>query len=769
MEIKIKNRLNLDAKALELVKQVRERFPISQKIAELVVSRGVKDVKEAEEFLCFSKNDLSDPYLLSDLKEVVDRIEKAVKNNEKIVVFGDYDADGICGAYILVKAIREIGGNVTPYIPNRSEGYGLSIYGIDEIIKKINPSLILTCDLGISCKDEVEYIKSKGIDICVSDHHELPENLPNCLKINPKLDAGVYPCTELCGAGVAFKIAEALVPNKFMDYVEYAAIATVADSVPLKGENRLIVRLGLEKMRDNPSLPLKILIEECKISGDITSMTISFVIAPRINASGRMGIAERSLELFLSESPNEIRDLIKKINDDNNLRQKSCEQIFNEGYKIFIKNSNRLACILRNDTWQTGLLGIVASKISEEFMRPTILFSKSEGKFRGSGRSIDGINMFEMLNSMNELFISFGGHSQACGMTIAEENFEEFENRVEKYLKENYQSSDFLPKYCIDIDENEIKPDFGFISDLKILEPYGVGNPRPVFLRREKAIKLNYMNKYPQHLVGSGSHSEILAFSQGKYLDIFKSNFEKTLLIDYQIDKYQGKKTLKGHIKNFFTNVDEKNIDQTKMLNNFLLKSKKEKTIPLSFGGLNEFLSTDRFGVLIVANTKEGYELLKTKIDITNLIVEPNAVALKSNLNRVILMPSNTVNFDKFHTIVFIEDMQTINTSTLTNSKIYSLNFDDYITYQNEANLEIFRTIYKELFSISGTKIENEEILYKIFRKLQISNTLGLFALKVFEELELVSIKNNVINFILGKKVDLERSKIYQRITSAKN
>ncbi len=570
MNINILTRTKYDEKQLKLIEEIKNEFRLDREVAKLLVSRGIESVEEANKFLFVSNDNLYDPFLLSGMTDIVKRLQLAIANEEKIIVYGDYDADGICSAYILSQGIKALGGDATAYIPNRSEGYGLNIETIDELVEEYFPDLILTCDLGISCHDEVEYIKDLGIDVLVSDHHELPEILPDCPTVNPKIDEGKYPFIDLCGAGVAFKIMQALMPNEFMNYIEFACIATIADSVSLQDENRAIVKMGLAKLNTNPTKQLKVLMEECGIKGEVTTMTVAFIIAPRINASGRMGDASRSLAMFLEEDEKAVKDIVEIINKDNTLRQKYCEEIFLDGAKEFSKNPNRSAVVLSSPNWQTGLLGIVASKLSEEFSKPTILFVEQEGTLRGSGRSILGVNLYEMLSSMTDLFISFGGHAQACGLTILKENFEILQNRIEEYLKNNVARTVYLPTSVYDISETDAKPTLKLLKELNSLEPYGVGNVKPIFMREEREMLLSPMRNYPQHLVGDGEQSNLLAFSQGKYIDVFRSRIKKAVFIDYSINEFKGRESVKGNIKDFYSLFENQSLSSNEMLKEYL-------------------------------------------------------------------------------------------------------------------------------------------------------------------------------------------------------
>ncbi len=765
MNINIMNRTKNDNIDLDLVNQLSEQFRISNEICRLMVSRGINSTAEAEKFLNVSKDSLYDPYLLTGMKETVERLQRAVDNNERVVVYGDYDADGICGAFVLTKGLESLGCDVVPYIPNRSEGYGLNIETIDKIIEEYSPDLFLTCDLGISCYKEVEYILDLGCDVIVSDHHELPEILPKCITVNPKLDVGKYPCIDLCGAGVAFKIMQALIPNKFMDYVEFATIATVADSVSLTDENRVIVKLGLEKLNTNPSNNLKIICDGCGIVGKITATTLAFVVAPRINASGRMGDAKRSLEMFLSDDEKVVKDIFDKVNTDNQQRQKSCEEIFKDGYNKFINVSSNRAVILKSDEWQTGLLGIVASKLSEEFSRPTLLFVEKDGSLRGSGRSISGINLYEMLSSMKELFITFGGHAQACGLTILKENFEEFQKRAELYLKEHVPSANFIPVAEYDIGDNG-KPTVEYLKELEVLEPYGNGNPKPIFMRREKEMLMSEMKKYPQHLVGEGENAEYLAFSQSKFVDVFRSKIEKALFIDYSINSFKGIEKVKGNIRDFFSIYNEDSLNEEELLSEYLFNLSCDRIQNISNEDYEKIIGKEDFGVLSIANTLSGLQYFTEKLEKNTFLFENNAVVVKSNINRILLNPTTTINFEKYNKIVVFEDFSSIKLDNISeNVEIFSLEKDNYLENINVTqNRDLFVQIYSALRSLAGRIITSSKSITTQIKIEGVSPVTIILGYAVFKELGLINVVNKKLAVTTGKKVELTDSILYNRL-----
>lgn len=763
MKIDIRCRTQLNNDELIISEELSSKLNISHEVSVMLVAKGIKTVAEANDFLFATKNKFYNPYLLSGMEEVVIRLKNAINDKEKIIVYGDYDADGLCSTYILHKGLEELGANVSYYIPDRSEGYGLNIKSVDKILETEMPDIILTCDLGISCVKEIEHIKDLGVDVLVSDHHELPEILPHCPSINPKKDIGKYPFIELCGAGVALKIIQAMNPDNYMKYIEYACLATIADSVPLIDENRIIVKLGLEKLNNNPSKQLKLFMKVSGIKGRITSETIAYVLAPRINASGRMGDATRSLRLFFCDNDDEIIKIANDINLDNIKRQELTKNIYEESCKMHLADSGKRAILLANSNWHGGLLGIVASNLTAEFTKPTILFFDNGDTLRGSGRSIPNLNLYEMLSSMRELFVTFGGHCQACGLTIKKSKFNEFRYRVERYLKEKVKIEDFLPNFEYDFDENASNPSKELIKDLSSLEPYGVGNIKPIFKKEVGSMLMSPMKNYPNHLIGDGDFKNLLAFSQGNYLELFMSNIKKAVFIDYSINLYRGKESVRGNIKDLLSVSNIKKIEQKEDLQEYLFKRNSEKIMPISFKGLEKLLDNDDFGVLVVVNTYEGYQELKKKFDNRPYLIETGLIVAKTNVNRLVFNAKSSINFEKFHTIVFYEDAASVDLTNLREkSKIYSLNNTEYVKQVSlKANRNEFIKFYKILNKLDGNFVITAN---NIIRPLNISpkDSLKLiYAYAVFKELGIINIINNKLKINKNRKTALEKSKLF--------
>ncbi|MDE6583745.1 MAG: single-stranded-DNA-specific exonuclease RecJ, partial [Clostridia bacterium] len=423
-------------KNADLSVEYAKKFNVLPTTMYLILSKGLSTEQEIEDYL--SVGQLLDPFLIRNMKQLCERIHLAKQLGDKVLIFGDYDVDGISATAIMLKTLKKLGIDAQYYLPNRYvDGYGLTCDVIDKIEKKYAPDLIITVDCGISCEKEVKYAKEKGIEICVTDHHEIPEVLPDTIVLNAKIEGQDYPFRELCGTGLAYKISEALLgQKKAEEFLPIAAIATIADIVTLTGENRNIVKRGLKSL-DKLPVGLKLLFKENKLAlSSVTSTDIAFKIAPKINSSGRMGDAGDSLMLYMTEDTAVALSYIDKIKKHNQKRQELSTKIMEDCEKAISKidlSTKRVIC-LASKVWDQGILGIACARLVEMYNRPVFLFSQVGDTLHGSGRSIDDINIHELLSSMPDILETFGGHTMAAGLTLKRKNYEDFCNRVNSFV-----------------------------------------------------------------------------------------------------------------------------------------------------------------------------------------------------------------------------------------------------------------------------------------------------------------------------------------------
>ncbi len=485
--------------------QIASKFGIDAFLALLLSSRGLESDEEIERFLC-RNTEFVDPFLLPDMDLAVDRINDAIFDYEKICIFGDYDADGVTSTALLYLYLAAQGANVTYMLPDRArDGYGLSMAVVDRI-HELGTSLIITVDNGISAVFEADYIKSLGMDLVITDHHLPGDKLPDCVAVvDPHRTDISCPFKEYAGVGVAFKLACALEGDEqiiLSDFADLVAVGTVADIVPLTGENRLLVKYGLNSLNNCVRPGLMSLMAEAGISGkEVGSSNISFGIAPRINAAGRMENAETALELLICDEENLAKEMAVDLNSINAKRHEIENSIFEECLRYLDDNplqKRQAVIVVHGKGWHEGVLGIVASKVQEKFLKPVIILTdKENGVSKGSARSVKGFSIFDSLTSCSELLELYGGHDQAAGLTLKTENIDSFREKINMYAFENGRA---YPELAIDckLVADAITPEF--VETLESLEPFGSANPVPVFGLFEFRIdSVSFLGDRKQH------------------------------------------------------------------------------------------------------------------------------------------------------------------------------------------------------------------------------------------------------------------------------
>lgn len=533
--------------------------------ATILLNRGI----EREEMLPFlqkSMKSIINPMLMTDMDKAAKRICEAVDNGESIVIYGDYDVDGITSTSLLYEFIASIGGNVDYYIPDRKgEGYGINIMAVNKLIKQ-GKKLMITVDCGITAVGEVEFAVLQGMDVIITDHHTCKERLPLAAKaiINPKRD-DEYPFKELAGVGVAFKLALAVALERgmntnevFAKYIDLAAIGTVADVVPLVNENRIIVDRGLKALQSSRRPGIRALLEQSGMGGKpINAATIAFAVAPRLNASGRLGQAATGVRLLLSRDEAEAAQIAADLDEQNKERQLTEQKILDEAMEMLAADPNfekKKVIVLAHEDWHHGVIGIVASRICEKFYKPCILISHSNGIGKGSGRSIEGMNLFEALSECEEYLTQFGGHKIAAGLTINISELDKFTEKINKYADEHLTESDMIPHVKIDCSLSERALTLKNVQLLSKLEPFGVGNEKPVFsLSGAELMYISAVGSEGRHLRVSVRRGDCrvngIGFHLGALAERFKIGDTVSLAFQMDINTYQGKQSVQLLIK----------------------------------------------------------------------------------------------------------------------------------------------------------------------------------------------------------------------------
>ena len=552
---------------LENVNEVKEKYKLTDLVANILVKRNIIEEDKIRVFLEPTRNDFYDPFLLQDMDIAVDRIVKAIENKERIIIYGDYDVDGITSICVLKQFLENRGIEVCQTIPNRlDEGYGLNKEAIERIAEEKH-TLMITVDCGISGIEEVEYANSLGIQTIITDHHEPLDTLPNALAvIDPKIKENKYPFNQLAGVGVVFKLIQAisiklnLDEKEYLKYLDLVAIGTISDIVPLIDENRVIAKLGLKLVEVTKNLGLKTLLNSLGYQ-KINSMCISFGVAPRINACGRMGQAEEALKLFLTEDINEAEDLTNKLNEYNRVRQEIEKTIYEDAIsKIENDNMKNNNCIvLAGENWHHGVIGIVASKITDMYFKPSILICMEEEYGKGSGRSIPGFDLHNALCKTSSYLLKYGGHEMAVGLSMLKEDFNDFKKNFEEYAN-SCNLEEIIPIINIDKQVSDKELTVENVKDLSRLEPFGEANKCPLFLYKNlkvDSIRSLTEGKHMKLTLKTDNNNIIVAmgFNMGNRAEEFLIGDKVDIVGTLEINSFNGMDSVQFNLKDIMKSL----------------------------------------------------------------------------------------------------------------------------------------------------------------------------------------------------------------------
>ncbi|QWQ39437.1 single-stranded-DNA-specific exonuclease RecJ [Gemella sp. zg-570] len=556
----------------EEIKNLKNTYNLTDMQAKFLLARNIKKVNQIKEYLIGDYDEGFDPFLMSDMQIAVERIHKAIENEEKILVYGDYDADGITSTVLLLETLLSLGANASSYIPNRfTEGYGPNKEAFKNIIES-GISLIITVDNGIAGVEEVDYANSIGCDVIITDHHKIQDRLPNAYAIiHPEHPDFNYPFCKLAGVGVAFKLAHALLdiyPDFLLDLV---AIGTVADLVPIVSENRFFVKQGLNLLNEDTRIGLKFLLDISNHYGNIDEDTISFIIAPRLNSIGRISSARDGLLLLSTDDNNTAYELAKKVDSFNIERKKITEDIVNDINKK-IKNDKRNLLVIYEEGYHEGVLGIVASNISEKYKKPVLVMNRDNNKLKGSARSIYNFNIYEAMNKINTMFTAFGGHSMAAGFSTSVE----FIDEIDKSLNEEYNN--YLSNFDFKLEKNvDLKIDYNNISyqlinELDKFKPFGMNFEKPVIVVENinvlEKIEFGANNQYLKLLIGNNNNKiECISFKDNEIFKEINSGDIINIMFNLNKNYFNGRTKLQINLidiekKDYiFRNLTNNNLD----------------------------------------------------------------------------------------------------------------------------------------------------------------------------------------------------------------
>ena len=545
---------NIDTKEVE---KIKNQYNVSDLVATVIANK--KLTSSIEIFLNPTRNDFYDPFLMPDMEIAVNRIIKAIDEKEKVIIYGDYDVDGITSITVLKKFLKDRGLDVDSYIPNRlDEGYGLNKNAIDSIVKQ-KYTLMITVDCGISGLEEVDYANSLGLDTVITDHHEPAETLPKALAVvDAKRKDNKYPFNQLAGVGVVFKVIQAiskrfnLEEKEYLKYLDLVCVGTISDIVPLVDENRVISKLGLKLVEITRNIGLKALLNSTGAK-TVDSSTISFCVAPRVNACGRLGYEQEALDLFMTDNIIKAEEIARRLNKYNSERQQKEVKIFNEAIEMIEQGEKNKNCIiLGKENWHHGVIGIVSSKVTEMYYKPSILICFEDDEGKGSGRSIQGFDLHEALGKCQKHIERFGGHSMAIGITIKKSEFDEFKQDVEKYT-ENTNIKDLVPIIKIDKEITIDDINMDTIKELKKLEPYGETNKMPIFIYKNLKIDSIRALSEGKHIKLTLKDKNVvidaIGFNMGNLVNEYLLGDRIDVVGSLEINKFNGKESIQLNLK----------------------------------------------------------------------------------------------------------------------------------------------------------------------------------------------------------------------------
>ena len=757
--------------------RISNELGLHKRLVELLMLRGYDNVDAINVFLHPSAEYFYPPDSMRGMSQCCERLLQAIDNEEKVVVYGDYDADGICAASILSLYLASRGVEIYTHIPDRlGEGYGLNVDSVERIIENVMPDLILTCDCGISAVDEVELAKELGVDVVVTDHHEVGETRPDCVIVNPHQPDCKYPFKDLCGAGVALKIVQALGGmDAAVPYYELAAIATVADLVSMTDENRLIVQLGLMTMSHSDNLGVAALVDSLKL-GNVTSTDIAFRIAPRINAAGRMGSAYRAFELFTSSDPSIVHDRLKQIIDANNNRKTLCDDLYAQAIEMLRRENliDNRAIVIVSDKWEKGITGILAARLVGDFKRPVFVLVKNNDEYKGTCRSIEGINIYELLSKQSDILKEFGGHNQAAGFTILPQYIEQFKTRVYEELK-NVNVDMFVPsfKYDLELGERDITPEFA--SSLALLEPTGNnGNPKPMFMTKTSSLAATPLKNNINHtILKSPAGLQFFAYNSYKLNTYYNGVADRELIFELSDGgEYSPRLYLRGCV------ADRLCVNDTLARAGYLrmLNYKNCADVKYTEYGRNETngLIDDKFGILVIAGSKSAYErcaALENDNIVLHEIMSETAVNVYT---RLIVAPELNKSFmlENYKKVIFLDYPPSLNAIGYINSRTDATVYIPDTDNRSElfscvsADRKIFGEYFNAIKSQTGIKAPNVysyfKALHERFRTLELPQFIA--CLSVFSQLRLVTFKPDSGVVVGGENTSLENSDIYKVI-----
>lgn len=757
----------------DIQKQFAKGLGISETFMCLLLGRGFKE-NELNAYLHPSVDDMSSPYGIDGMDKAAVRVREAIDKKQKILIYGDYDCDGICAVSTLMLYLRDK-TDATYFIPDRNrDGYGISISALEKLIAAKKPDLVITVDCGITAVKEVEFLKAQGIDVIVTDHHEPQEQIPDCIVLDAKIKREGF--CDYCGAGVALKLVEALAGREeACKYLDIVAIATIADVVPLKADNRIIAYYGIKQMQKSPRKGIKMLLGEDSVS----SQNIMFRLAPRMNAAGRINSAMKVVDLFLQDDYFMLKTLAEELIRDNVQRQALCEDVVREARDMLhgVDFADMGIIALYNEKWEAGVLGIAASKLVEEFKRPAVLFAKNGELLKGSARSVSTVNIFELFSNLSSYFTSFGGHAQAAGVSIELGKFEDFKKEANRRVLSEHTLTEFIPDVTC---EMALPLDFDFLpfaKELELLEPVGYGNPRPNFLIEGENLKFDKIG-FSRHVKCSTRNLDLIGFSD--YGDALAAKTGKMRFeVSLDVNCFRNTLTAQGVLRSLEFDEITLSEDETACLNlhhldcegGAYISHASIEDVEAQIGGADEMAEQEAkpFGTLIVCFSKEDYDGICAKSNaIKELPVFIGNVFELNPRNCVVVCPSEEFDFAYYREVVLAgSPLSDGYPARVAGKANHCVSVADCTPKRIKVSDDDLRGIYKAILTVAAgkTKASNMHALYlQVNERFKTRESKFLLAMKIFGQLGLVEVGERGVLNVSRKAVVLENSVAYRNI-----
>ena len=771
----------------EVINRVSGENDISRDMAELLCMRDITDSNEISGFLHPNIANLTPVFNYSGMEQARDRIKKAVDQDEVIVIYGDYDCDGVCASSILYLFLSSLGATVHYFIPHRKkDGYGLSNRTIEHIAEEYLPDLVITVDCGISSHEEIRYgINELGLDFIVTDHHEPPEILPECITIDPKIDMSEDTFNELCGAGIALRLCEAIGGQKaLMYYIDLACMATIGDIVPLVGDNRIIVSYGMQILNARARMNTKLLLESVGIpEGNMaTSTDIAFRIVPKINAIGRLSDPMKSVAMLTDPDYFFVKHLVEGATVNNTDRQQFTEDLVTDvltELESFDLVNNKII-VLYSDKWEAGVLGIACSRLVSMFHRPVILLTEIDGIYKGSCRSVEGINMHDCLCATSGFLNSYGGHKMACGLSVTTYNIESFVMAINEYVR-TVSDDIFLPHTIYDQEKTAEKVSLQLTDELSMLEPCGCANPSPVYKIANWSSDFNRITTTKHTKSKYSDEFELVSFGGFGHMSAVNDASRKHAVAELSCKIFNNRKYVQGIVRSMELDMSNFKGDEDYLAIKYLYNAKYDDSTIFDINYISEadiraVSKNSLFGTLYVASSAITYNKYIKVLDGVVIREDIRNISEDNPYNRIILDMDMSNNVVYYSSIVFLDEP--ISRGVID---YYKLNKDVSICYVSDSkwtdgvervkrafpDVDAMRRVFGYVNTILSkhVKLTNLAELYDVYMPKHGGNIIEFYmALFVFFELKIIRMRGGYLMVDKAVRTSLESSTIYTKI-----